>query len=482
MKNVLFKSGFACAIVFAFSTNFTYASFSDKEVNNETDSILRNQQIYEKLDLISEAAMLLHDGVISGHQLLPEHTPLTIEGRLAKIEKDVPMSYNEHVQQYIDVYSTDRYRNYLSRMMGLGQYYFSIYDRIFEETGLPAQIKYLSIVESALNPHAVSRVGATGPWQFMFATAKMYGLQMDSYIDERKDPIAASYAASRYLTEAYEQFGDWLLAIASYNCGPGNVSRAIQRSGLENPDFWQIRSLLPKETRNYVPAFIAMTYMMEYHTEYGIHPTESDFDFSVEVVNVLQEVSLDAIAAVIDVDKELLKTLNPAYKRDIIPGSAAFPKRLVLPEVEMTFYTDLYAVLNTPASLDNLSYASYSPEATDNNKPVSKKTQTTHKVSRGETLGKIANQHGVTVQDLRAWNNIRGNKIIPGQQLTIQSAPPIKSNSSSKSKDQQYYVVKKGDTLSGIASRYNGVTVSSIRTANGLKNTQIKPGMKLKIY
>lgn len=483
MRKILFKGVVAGIIVFAISTHLAHSSMliSDwpkDQIVEDQDSVKRQQQIHEELDLISEEAIPILDQAVQ--RLLPEFTPLTIEGRLVKIERDVPLSYNEHVQQYIDLYSTDRYRNYLSRMMGLGQYYFNIYDQIFEETGLPAEIRYLSIVESALNPHAVSRVGATGPWQFMFATARMYGLQMDSHIDERKDPIAASYAASRYLNEAYAQFGDWLLAIASYNCGPGNVARAIKRSGLENPDYWQIRSFLPKETRNYVPAFIAMTYMLEYHEEYDIHPADVGFDVSVEVVNVQQEVSLSAIAAVINVEQEFLKTLNPAYKRDLIPGSAESPKRLVLPEVDLNYYPALYAALNTPALEPNkVMYASNPTPATT----PSKNTQiaSSHRIKKGETLGQIAQKYSVTVQDLRAWNNIKGNRIMAGQRLDLQLDSKTPKKASDSKGEPQYYVVKKGDTLSGIASRHKGSTVSSIRSANGLKNSQIKPGMRLRL-
>lgn len=484
MKNVLIKSGIAGLLVFAIGTNMAQSSTIKLKdpldlLVKAQDSIERQQQIHEELDLISEEAIPILDQAIQ-HRLLPEFTPLTIEGRLVKIQKNVPLSYNEHVQQYIDLYSTDRYRNYLSRMMGLGQYYFNIYDKIFEETGLPVEIKYLSIVESALNPHAVSRVGATGPWQFMFATARMYGLQMDSYIDERKDPIAASYAASRYLIEAYEQFDDWLLAIAAYNCGPGNVTRAIRRSGLENPDFWQIQSFLPKETRNYVPAFIAMTYMMEYHDEYNIHPADVGFDFAVEVVNVQQEVSLTAIATVIDVEEELIKTLNPAYKRDVIPGTAESPKRLVLPQVDLAYYPALYAALNTPVAMQQTTamYASHStPEIS-----TKKVDATSHRIKKGETLGQIAQKYGVTVQDLRAWNNIKGNRIVAGQRLSINLDSQTTKKSTSSNNKAQYYVVKKGDTLSGIANRHQGATVAGIRTANGLKNNQIKPGMRLRLF
>lgn len=382
------------------------------------DSIRRQQRIYEQLDFISEQALPLLDVAVN-LPMLSDLTPLTIEGRLKKLERSVPLPYNEHVQRFIDRYSTDQYRGYLSRMLGLGTYYFELFDRILEETGLPKELKYLTVVESALNPHAVSRAGATGPWQFMFATAKMYGLQMDSDIDERKDPVTSSYAASRYLLEAYQQFGDWLLAIASYNCGPGNVLRAIRRSGLEKPDYWAISPYLPRETRNYVPAFIAMTYMLEYHQEHGITPSDSELSQPTETVTVQQAVHFSAISDALDLDIELIRLLNPAYKKDVIKGSFDNPHRLVLPVVDPTHYANLYAVLNeAPAS--------------------------------------------ISVNDLA----------VASTRLAKSDESPAPS---------RIYTVKKGDSLSTIAARHKGATVSSIKMANGLKGDRINPGMKLKI-
>ncbi len=399
-----------------------------------------------------------------------ELVPFTVDGRLRFIEKDVPMSYNEHVRSYIETYSSARYKNHIGRMLGLSEYYFPIFERVFEETGLPEEIKYLAIIESALNPHAVSRVGATGPWQFMFATARMFGLEMDNYIDERKDPVAASYAASAYLRDAYEQFGDWLLAIASYNCGAGNVMRAIKRSGLDNPDYWQIWPHLPKETRNYVPAYIAMTYMFAFHEEHGITPILPDLHIGTEEIAVNKHVSLSNIASALELEVASLKTLNPAYKRDVINGTPEKPRRIVLPSVEPTHYPALYAALNHqgPSQDPTMMHASL----------VEDRPETTHRVKRGESLGKIARRHGVTVQDLRAWNNLKSNTIMPGQNLRIAA-----SGTSSESTGSGYitYKVKRGDTLSTIAQRHRGATVNGIKSDNNLASNQIQVGMTLKI-
>jgi len=430
--------------------------------------------------------------LLSNQLVLPDHSeidslykqmnayglpPLTIEGRLKHIQKQVPLTYNDHIETLIEQYSTERYKSYFGRMMGLGAYYFEIYDQIFKETGLPSEIKYLSVIESALNPHAVSRMGATGPWQFMFATAKGYNLTMDSYMDERKDPISASYAASSYLKDAYAEFGDWLLAIAAYNCGKGNVTRAIKKSGLDSPNFWQIRSYLPKETQNYIPKFIAMTYVMEFHVELGIVPLESSLPKQIEWVNVQQHVPITTIASALNVDQELIKTLNPAYKRGVIHGTELTPRRLILPAVSATQFDTLYMVLNHPESVKVIDSRMLASNA-DRGETLR------HKVKRGETLGKIATHYRVTVQDLKAWNQLKNNTIMPGQHLDIHPSTPSASPRDTQqlaSNSYLTYVVRSGDTLSGIAQKHSGNTVSSIKSLNGMKDNRLKPGMKLKV-
>ncbi len=433
-----------------------------------------------RLDLIADSIHFVH--FEEGIEVPPifEFEPATLEGRLAYLQKVVPLTYNAEVRSYIDVYSTDRYKRHLSRMMGLGSFYFPIYERIFEETGVPEEIKYLSIVESALNPHAISRVGATGLWQFMFATARMYDLSMDSYIDERKDPVAASYAAAAYLLDAYNEFGDWLLAIASYNCGKGNVMRAIQRSGLSQPDFWAISPYLPRETRKYVPAFIAMTYMLGYHNEHAIMPeAPENFLQQTETVWVQKFVPFSNVAQALDVDEDVIRALNPAYKRGIVNGSIESPKRLTLPEVPAESYAMLYAALNSSKDAPAMTvFAS--------NTDGAKAAVASHVVRKGETLGSIAARHRVTVQDLRAWNNIKKHVIVPGQRLRVSASADNTTAASGRSAQQASgsyitYRVKKGDTLSGIAQRHRLASVSTLKSDNGLTSNSIKPGMVLKI-
>ena len=456
---------FSCVSMAFSKTTFPIDSLS-------ADTLADNNYIAARLDSIADQINFVDLDEQRDISQIFEFVPATVEGRLAYLQQTVPLTYNEQVQSYIDLYSTDRYKRYLSNMLGLGAYYFPIYERIFTEAGVPNEIKYLSIVESALNPHAVSRVGATGLWQFMFTTARLYNLTMDSYIDERKDPVAASYAAAAYLKEAYQEFGDWLLAIASYNCGKGNVLRAIQRSGLTQPDYWAISPYLPRETRRYVPAFIAMTYMLSYSEEYNIVPTTPESVEGVidttEVVWVQNFVPFAGVAKALNISEETVKSLNPAYKRSVANGSIESPRKLVLPQVPPEAYPALYAVLNsTQEASPNVLNAS---NGGTNGQEEDQDQVMTHRVRKGETLGKIAERYHVTVQDLRVWNHIKRNMIVPGQQLRVHVTDSYIT-----------YHVKKGDTLSTIAKRYHTASVSEIKAINGLNSSQIKPGMTLKI-
>ncbi|WP_461450054.1 lytic transglycosylase domain-containing protein [Mucilaginibacter sp.] len=341
-----------------------------------------------------------------------------IKSRLDAIKKDVPLDYNEFVQNYIDIYSQNREE--MGHVIGLSKYYFPIYEKIFRDAGIPAEIEYLSIVESKLDPNAISRVGATGPWQFMGTTAKLYGLNMDGYIDERRDPVRASYAAAAYLKDAYEEFGDWLLAIASYNCGKSNVENALAKAGGAT-DFWSIRQYLPAETRNYVPAYIAVAYVMNYYKKHNITEQPCSFALNIDTVVVDRQISLNTVSNILGVDAKLLSLLNPAYRMQVINASAHSPRRLIIPQVERTKYSALYDALNnTTGSTSYAAAASpkiyvplHSTYSAADDKPAY------HKVKRGETLADIADRYGVEVSDLKTWNHLHHNKAVVGQRLKI---------------------------------------------------------------
>ena len=265
--------------------------------------------------------------------------------RLDSIQKDVQLDYNPLVQEQIETYLTSG-RDDIGREIGLSKYYFPIYEKAFREAGIPEEIKYLSLVESQLNPNAVSRMGAAGPWQFMSSVARLYGLRMDNYVDERRDPVQSSLAAAAYLKDAYNQFGDWLLAIASYNCGKTEVLDAIDKAGGQL-DFWAIRQYLPAQTRDYVPSYIAITYVMNYYKKHHILPQESGMVMKTDTVMVNKFISLSSVSRVLGVSLSQLTILNPSYTQGIVNGSADAPKILVIPQYAKEKYSAMYDKLNT---------------------------------------------------------------------------------------------------------------------------------------
>ena len=350
---------------------------------------------------------------LNSNQNLTDYQSL-IKHRLDSIKKDVPLDYNEFVQNYIDLYSHNR--DEMGQVIGLSKYYFPIYEKVFREAGIPAEIEYLSIVESKLDPTAVSRVGATGPWQFMSTTAKLYGLNMDGYVDERRDPVRASYAAAAYLKDAYEEFGDWLLAIASYNCGKSNVENAMAKAGGAT-DYWTIRQYLPVETRNYVPAYIAVAYVMNYYAKQNIIPQPCSFGNDLDNILVDRCISLNSLSSILNIDFKTLSTLNPSYRTQMINGSAANPRRLIIPKAHSEKYAALYDALNNAVAAPapaHVYYASYVEE-----KPEHHVAASYHTVKKGETLGSIADKYGVDISDLKTWNHLHHNKAVVGQKLKI---------------------------------------------------------------
>jgi len=334
--------------------------------------------------------------------------------RLDSIQKTVPLTYNKYVQDYINIYMSRA--SQIGRMLGLSNYYFPIYEKAFKENNIPEEIKFVSIVESSLNPNAVSRVGATGLWQFMYTTAKVYGLKIDNYVDERKDPVGSSYAAANYFRNAFEEFGDWLLAIAAYNCGTKAVTRAIEKAG-GIKDFWAIRSYLPLETRNYVPAFIATTYIMKYYAQHNIAPIAADFPAVTDIIQVNRFVSLASIAKAIEIDKKKLGILNPSYKKQIINGTPEIPKTLIVPVLDKEVYSGLYIALNSfekELQIIQASTRSVSKHPAENG-------PTYHKVRNGENLSVIAERYRIEIQDLKVWNKLKTLIIHPGQLLRVSS-------------------------------------------------------------
>ncbi len=349
--------------------------------------------------------------------------------RLKKMPTAMEMPWNDIVQKFIDRYS-GKLRNSVSFMLGASNFYMPIFEQALEVYGLPLELKYLPVIESALNPNAVSRVGATGLWQFMAATGQRYGLKINSMIDERRDPVKASYAAAHYLSDLYNIFGDWNLVIAAYNAGPANIQKAIQRAG-GVADYWKIYPYLPTETRGYVPAFIAANYIMNYYCEHNICPMLTTLPVQTDTIILSQNVHFEQVANVIGISVDELRSLNPQYRRDVVIGYTE-PTDLRLPSeyiskyianedsilaynVEKLMKRDLVTVEGAGKAGD--SKASTSKKSSSSSKRSSKAKYV--KIRKGDNLGAIARRNGTTVAKLRRLNGIKGSSIRAGKRIRV---------------------------------------------------------------
>lgn len=357
--------------------------------------------------------------------------------RLSRLPNVMEMPYNEIVQKFIDRY-TGKLRHSVSYMLGASNFYIPIFEEALEAYGLPLELKYLPVIESALNPKATSHAGAAGLWQFMVATGKQYGLEINSLIDERRDPIKSSYAAAHYLKDLYNIFGDWSLVIAAYNCGPENINKAIHRADGQ-ADYWKIYPYLPRETRGYVPAFIAANYVMNYYCEHNICPMRTTLPAKTDTVVVSKDVHLKQIADVCGIDIEELRTLNPQYRRDIVNGNNK-PSVIRLPaNATNTFIANEDSIyryetdaLLTRRSLVEVESSKYTTSTSSTRKSYSKSKSRKRKSSRrsrtrkksvtvrsGDTLSEIAERHHTTVKKLRQLNGIKGNNIRAGKKIRV---------------------------------------------------------------
>lgn len=405
--------------------------------------------------------------------------------RIKKMNSFISLPYNEIVKNYIILYS-EKMPTKMSHILGLCQYYMPIFEDIFNRYDIPQELKAMAVIESAMNPLAVSRAGAKGMWQFMYSTAKMYGLHIDSFVDERLDPVKSAEAAAQYLQDSYEIFGDWNLAIASYNCGAGNVNKAIKRSGGKRA-FWDIWPYLPRETRGYVPAFVGALYTMTYYKEHGIRPEAVEIPAHIDTLKINKQLHLRQVADLTAAPLEELKNLNPQYRHEIIPGeSREYILRIpyeytnAFIEYEDSVYRHKAEEYFNPVTIKKIK------DGADGERIV-------YRVKNGDYLGRIASRHRCTVAQIKRWNNLSSNNIRVGQRLVIYrggtssgsasaSSAPAKTQSSSAAPASggSTYTVKSGDTLSGIANR-NGVTVAQLKQWNGLSGNNIKVGQKLKV-
>lgn len=345
--------------------------------------------------------------------------------RLSKMPTIIEMPYNDAVQQMIDRYSI-KLRHSVSMMLGIQNFYMPIFEEALEAYGLPLELKYLPVVESALNPNAVSRVGATGLWQFMITTGKRYGLQINSLVDERRDPVKSSYAAAHYLKDLYKIFGDWNLVIAAYNCGPDNITKAMHRSKGET-DYWQIYPYLPKETRGYVPAFIAANYIMTYYCDHNICPMRADLPVKTDTVVVNRDVHFEQIASVLNMDVSQIKELNPQYRRDIVNGNSQ-ASAIRLPATLVSSFIDneerIYAhnAEQLLSKRTEVEINKTAPVAATRRKSTRRRRTTRAKtvtIRKGDTLSEIAERNNTTVSKLKRLNNIKGTNIRAGKKIRV---------------------------------------------------------------
>ena len=419
--------------------------------------------------------------------------------RLKNMNSFITLPFNDIVKNYIILYS-EKMGARIENILGLCSYYMPIFQETFNKYDLPEELKAMAVIESALNPTAVSRVGAKGMWQFMYSTAKMYGLHIDSFVDERLDPVKSADAAARYLRDAYNIFGDWNLAIASYNCGAGNVLRAIRRSGGSRA-FWDIWPYLPRETRGYGPAFVGALYTMKYYKEHSIRPASIEIPARVDTFKITKMLHLKQVSELTGAPLEQLKNLNPQYRHEIIPGNEReyilripYNYTNAFIDHEDSLYRHKADIYFNPATIKKLK------DGGDGERIV-------YKVKSGDYLGKIASKYRVSVAQIKRWNNLKSNDIRIGQRLTIYrggKAPSSSSSSSSSAKtsttssakpaasttpkvstvdpnaEYTIYTVQSGDSLYQIAKKFPGVSAQNIMDFNGI-GSNIRPGMKLKI-
>jgi len=459
-------------------------SLIDFKFSNEIDSLwlaeLTNSDLFPQIqESVLEIPYNTDEiSVVDFQELSTE----TLKERLEELNKKTPfdISYNPVLESTIRSY-LKRNKKAMERLMSLSQYYFPLFEKELDKYDVPLELKYLPIIESALNPRAKSRVGATGLWQFMFATGKMHGLQVNSYVDERMDPEKSTTAAAEYLSELYKIFGDWNLVLSSYNYGPGNVSRAIRRSG-GITDYWHLRNFMPRETANYVPAFLATLYVFSYAEEHGFQPYQPEVaHFETDTVQIKKDIKLKHIAEIIGVDEDLLSFLNPSFKLKHIPVSEGKFTSIRLPIRQAGIF----------AANEKEIYQHAEELLAKEGQPRYELLQEriNYRVQSGDYLGKIANKYGVSVQLIKNWNRLSSNNIRPGQNLVIYPKEPrvassVAANSSSKnpsSGNEKYYTVKSGDSIWSISQKFKGVTVNQIKKWNGISGNYLKPGMKLKI-
>ena len=477
------------------------STFKKNDLASKVDSLWMNELV--SLDIYDDLTKDIQ--TINKDVTVDEELPTELlKQRLAAMNEKSPfeIEYNQGLENIIKSFLKNRKKSF-SRLMALSEYYFPIFEESFAKSNVPLEIKYLAVVESALNPKAVSKMGATGLWQFMYGTGKQYALKIDSYIDERSDPLKATAACSEYMTKMFNIFGDWELVLASYNSGPGNVTKAIRRSGGKTK-YWDIRNYLPKETQGYVPAFLATMYLFEYHKEHGINPERAVVkNFETDTIAIKNQMSFKQIADLLDMPQSQIQLLNPSYKMNVVPYYQGEQHFIRLPKDKISTFVSneeqIYAYVKHDTELRSTSSrlaVKYAPKA----KPAATKAATIdkgdfefYKVRKGDNLGAIASKYDVSISDIKKWNNLKTNAVAIGRSLKIKAEEeaPVKSvqavekeqavaavENKEKTAGDMDYVVAAGDNLGSIAKKF-GTTIAELKELNNLTSNNIGLGKTL---
>jgi len=478
-RQLFFAAALLTGMIFQFQPFNLQASESDPEKEDPTEGFtispddpivvmldsLAGLSIFQNLESRRDTTQRRNPDFPPG--FVPSYSDSVYQERLERINAYTPfdMVYNASVKAFIDLYASRR-RDLTERMLGLAELYFPYFEEQLDLHDVPLKMKYLAVIESALNPSARSRMGATGIWQFMYHTGRMYGLEVNSYVDHRSDVHRSTIAASEHLRDLYHIYGDWWLVLSAYNAGPGNVNRAIRRAGGVK-DFWRIRHFLPRETQNYVPAFIAVTYVMEHAEDHNLYPVPPLYThYDVDTIHVRQELGLRNVSKLLDIPLDHLRFLNPSFRRNIIPYNKNNPYVLRLPkEYAGKFLANEEEIYNyrTPEEIRQEELAAQLAETT------------VHLVQRGDVLGSIARRYGTSVREIQRLNNLRGTLIRPGQRLIVRAPAPPPTPSAA---GPNMHVVRSGESLGIIASRYR-ISVNNIMAWNNLRGSTIHPGQQL---
>lgn len=484
---------FSATFVDASEVNESKKELSSDSVLNHATHYIPDDPFLEMLDSLSasnffEASPIQYEtSFLNIHQFpldsIPVYSDSIYKARMEALHDFSPIQYcfNDKIKRHIELYSKHR-RLMLAKVMGLSQLYFPMFEEELDKENLPLELKYVPIVESALNNTARSRAGAVGMWQFMYRTGTYLGLEVNSYIDERRDPLKATKTAIKYLKYLHGLYDNWLLALAAYNAGHGNVNKAIRRAG-GTKNFWAISAFLPKETQNYIPSFMAVSYLMNHSADHNIYPLKPKFDLrNVDTVHIKQAINFEQIADVLCVPYQDIVFLNPQYKRGYVPIKAGDSARysITLPlSMIGDFVVNEQIIYNYKLS----------KKADEEVNMYANKSQVIHRVRKGESVGLIAQRYNVRVSDVRGWNGLSSRTYIyPGQKLVIFSKSETATARGYALKKEEvykgylYYTIRSGDTLWDIAKKYQGVSADDIIKLNRISSRKVlKPGMKIKI-